>query len=458
MLIEKSVRIPMPAGEIYRYLLDFSQLYEWDDHVVEGWRVDLGPIGVGSKFGFKYSLAGGIQELEYTLEELEENKRLLFSCQAPSFSAVDTITLEAQGDEATEVHYKAEIDVGGGIKEFVFSRVMQKIGDGVVARMKEVLTKPETTAPSRSPLALTNLPYRFSTKGWNHRRKEFSATIARPGTILITGPTSGLGRSAALSLAGKGCSLILVARSEDKLSALETELRERGYTHEIHTYLCDMQDLSAVRKTCDKILADGHHIDSLINNAGALFAEAHPIDEIERTTVVDLLAPWIITCKLLPAMNRGSSIINVSSGGMYSARLSLSRLRTPETPFSGAKAYAYAKRAMHVFSVGLNTELRDRDIRIHCMHPGWADTPGVLTSLPGFHRITKRWLRTPFQGADTIVWLAMHNPLPGGGFWLDRQTQPPHILSSTEGNETDYTRLREFLDPFATPNLGETNA
>ena len=56
------------------------------------------------------------------------------------------------------------------------------------------------------------------------------------------------------------------------------------------------------------------------------------------------------------------------------------------------------------------------------MHPGWVDTPGVRTSLPDFARVMGPWLRTPDQGADTMVWLATaREPLASNGrFWLDR--------------------------------------
>jgi NAD(P)-dependent dehydrogenase (short-subunit alcohol dehydrogenase family) len=214
-----------------------------------------------------------------------------------------------------------------------------------------------------------------------------------------------------------------------------------------------MQDLTTVRQMCDQMKADRRKFDVIINNAGALFSEAHSIEGIERTTVVDLIAPWTICCSLLGQIVSGGCIINVSSGGMYGSGLSISKLKNPDVPFSGSKAYAVAKRAMHVFSTGLNAEIEPQGIRVHCMHPGWADTPGIFNSLPIFHKITKRWLRTSFQGADTIVWLAMHNPQPGGKFWLDRRIQPSHILQSTQGKENGYKELRHFLDSFAKPNI-----
>ncbi len=453
MLVKKTITIGMPVEKVFQYVMDFSQLYEWDDHVIQGQRIDLGPIHVGSKFQFIYSIAGQLQTVEYTLEELKTNRLLRLKCVAPNFHAIDEISFQSANAENTTVTYQADIKINSRITDLLFRPIMNRIGDRVVARLKEVLEKKDRQLLPGKPLHVLTVPYRFSAKGWNHRRKQFSATNTRPKTILITGPTSGLGRSATFSLAGKGCNLILVGRNSVKLKALEKELRQRNFEKEIHLYNCDMQNLVTVNQMCDQIRADKRELDVIINNAGALFSEAHAIEGIERTTVVDLIAPWTICCRLPGQIVSGGCIINVSSGGMYGSKLSISELKNPKVPFSGSKAYAAAKRAMHVFSTGLNAEFEPRGIRVHSMHPGWADTPGVLNSLPKFHTITKRWLRTSFQGADTVVWLAMHNPVPGGRFWLDRQVQPDHILKSTRGEENDYKELRTFLDSFAKPDI-----
>lgn len=63
------------------------------------------------------------------------------------------------------------------------------------------------------------------------------------------------------------------------------------------------------------------------------------------------------------------------------------------------------------------------------MHPGWADTEGVRTSIPGFHSAFQAKLRDAAQGADTIVWLALEDAskLQPGAFYLDRQPQTKHL-------------------------------
>jgi hypothetical protein len=82
------------------------------------------------------------------------------------------------------------------------------------------------------------------------------------------------------------------------------------------------------------------------------------------------------------------------------------------------------------------------------MHPGWADTPGVVTSLPTFHRIVGPLLRTPAQGADTIVWLAAapQGARGSGRFWLDRA---PRGTVRLPGTRTSPARAAALWDQVA---------
>ena len=77
-----------------------------------------------------------------------------------------------------------------------------------------------------------------------------------------------------------------------------------------------------------------------------------------------------------------------------------------ERDYDGVVAYAETKRAQVVLAELWAEELREIPVVVNAMHPGWADTPAVRSSLPRFHRITQSILRTPAEGADTVVWLA----------------------------------------------------
>lgn len=447
MYVKRQVHVACELSKAFLYVSHFENLYEWDNNVIQGERQDLGPIQLGSEFKFLYSLFGRRQNLLYKITEIKENEKITLSCEGENFTAVDVISF-AQSGVGVSVTYEATITLGSALSDKLFTPIMAKIADGVVARLKNVL---EFKNDPKEPSTLTPLkvPYRFTSLGWNDARKRFCALMPAHKKILITGPTSGLGLSAANNLAAKGCDLVLVARSKEKLAKLTQNFKDRNFKGELASYICDMENLPQVQQTCEQILTDGHKLHCLVNNAGALFETAKSVDGIERSTVVDFIAPAIFTHKLIPNLaEQKGCVINVSSGGMYSAKLNMGHLTKAPEPFSGAKAYAQAKRAMMILTRGLNEQWQPKGAKLHCMHPGWADTPGFMDSLPTFYKMTKKYQRTTFQGADTIVWLALENPEEGGKFWLDRRIQPEHIIESTVGKSEEFSELCQFLTPF----------
>jgi hypothetical protein len=92
-------------------------------------------------------------------------------------------------------------------------------------------------------------------------------------------------------------------------------------------------------------------------------------------------------------------------------------------------------------------ELEADGVTVNAMHPGWAETPGVARSLPLFLRLTRPFLRTPEEGADTIVWLAAAPEVASqtGRLWLDREQHPAAILPGTAGTPEEREQLVQRL-------------
>ncbi len=105
----------------------------------------------------------------------------------------------------------------------------------------------------------------------------------------------------------------------------------------------------------------------------------------------------------LLAASPDARVVLVSSGGTYTQRLRSGDPEYRDGEHRGATTYARTKR-MQAALVPVPAERYAADgIGVHGMHPGWADTPGVAGSLPGFRRLTKPLLRNAEEGADTVV-------------------------------------------------------
>ena len=177
----------------------------------------------------------------------------------------------------------------------------------------------------------------------------------------------------------------------------------------MQTIVADLASLDAVRSAVARLDRWVPGVDVVIHNAGALVHErCTTVDDLELTAQVHVVAPFLLTTLLLPRLRASADarVIFVSSGGMYTRRLDVDALEHPAEPFDGVRVYANAKRAQVVLTDLWARHPAGRGISFHAMHPGWADTPGVQESLPGFRRVMHPLLRSPEQGADTMAWLA----------------------------------------------------
>ncbi len=263
--------------------------------------------------------------------------------------------------------------------------------------------------------------------------------------IAITGPTSGLGLAATQQFARNGATLVLVARNEQKTAELVDRLVASTGNEAISSVVADMGEFQAVREAAAAIAGRHDRLDVLIHNAGALYNDRRTTpDGMELTVAVQVVAPFLLTSLLLDRLRStpGSRVLTMSSGGMYATGLTVSKLQMDESSYRGAEQYARAKRAQ----VTLNEMWAEREgdaIRFHSLHPGWADTPAVEDSLPVFRKVVGPFLRTPQQGADTLVWLAADDGEPlrtNGLFWLDRRPRPIHKFSATRKTDTPARR------------------
>ena len=280
----------------------------------------------------------------------------------------------------------------------------------------------------------------FGRIGYGTRRRLFGWSGPGPGalrgkTVLVTGPTSGLGRAAAVCLATAGARVILVSRSEDRLREVREELIAITGEDRFPVVVADMSSLASVREAVATIREQEDRLDVLVDNAGAIMDQRHETEDgLEAAFATMVAGPFVLIEGLLPLLEASGDgqVISVVSGGMYLQPLPLDDLQFERGSYDGVRAYARAKRASTALIREWSRRYRGR-VRFDAMHPGWADTPGLADALPGFYDLMRPLLRTPAEGADTIAWLATaRDPSrPDGRLWLDRRPRPFDRIPST---------------------------
>lgn len=185
-------------------------------------------------------------------------------------------------------------------------------------------------------------------------------------TALVTGASSGLGAEFAVQLAARGHDLILVARSEERLTALaERLIAQHGVR--AHVLVQDLAEPDAARRVTDRLAASGLRVDLLVNNAGfgtcGRFEDIAP-DRDHDQLMVNVVALVGLTHALIPSMlERGrGAVVNVASTAAFQ----------PAPYFA---VYSSAKAFVLNFGLSLRQEYRRRGIRVLTLCPGPVDTP-----------------------------------------------------------------------------------
>jgi dehydrogenase/reductase SDR family protein 12 len=265
-------------------------------------------------------------------------------------------------------------------------------------------------------------------------------------TVVITGATSGLGYASAERLAGLGARVVVLARDLDRGQQALSDITAATGSTALSLISCDLADMESVRAAAAQLLAQEPAIHVLINNAGVLLNEQQESPQgYDRVLATNLLGPFLLTDLLLDRIvaSAPSRIIEVSSGGMYYQRIDVIDPHTRHRPYVGTESYSRTKRGQVIVTEMRAERLAGTGVVCHSMHPGWAATPGVASSMQKFEAKFRDVLRTPAQGADTIVWLAAADePAESSGqFWLDRRARETHRSDDTRESEQERADL-----------------
>ncbi len=224
---------------------------------------------------------------------------------------------------------------------------------------------------------------------------------------LITGANKGIGYEMARQLCERGFAVFMAARDRHRGKEASESLCAQGY--EAIFIELDVTDPVSIKNACGTFSQKADHLDVLINNAAMLEQAGHDIlklnaEAMERTFKTNVYGPLLVTQDFVPFLEKaptGGRVINVSSG--------VGALHSMGTY---APAYSISKTALNALTRQFAACLRDKNIAVNSVDPGW-----VQTDMGGPHGP-----RTVEQGAETPIWLATEAPqTETGKFWHDKR-------------------------------------
>ena len=235
---------------------------------------------------------------------------------------------------------------------------------------------------------------------------------------LITGATSGIGKSAALKLAEMGANVFFVARNKDKAENLIEEIKELT-GNKAHYFIADLSSLKNIESVASEFKLMDIPLHVLLNNAGLINKKRkETIDGFEEVFAINHLAYFYLTYLLLDKMKFDTPcrIVNVSSGAhAFVKGFDFEDVQAIKT-YKPFKVYGYSKLANILFTKKLSKELKEDNITVNCLHPGVVGTAfgqnnGIIQR--SLFYLAKPFMKSSDKGAETSVYLCSSNDVEG---------------------------------------------
>jgi NAD(P)-dependent dehydrogenase (short-subunit alcohol dehydrogenase family) len=186
-------------------------------------------------------------------------------------------------------------------------------------------------------------------------------------TILITGSTDGIGLATAKMLVSLGHHVLLHGRNPAKLEDVERKLSGLSGERSVESYVADLSRMADVEALAKAVTEKHAKLDVLINNAG-VYSTPNPVtqDGLDTRFVVNTIAPYLLTQRLLPLLGASGRVINLSSAAQ--APVDPEAL-TGRVRLSDGVAYAQSKLALTMWSRSMALSLKDDGPAIIAVNP-----------------------------------------------------------------------------------------
>lgn len=247
--------------------------------------------------------------------------------------------------------------------------------------------------------------------------------------VLITGSTDGIGKQAAIDLAGMDYHVIVHGRNDESVNKALEEIKDESGKDDLNGLSGNFESLQEVRGLAGKVRDQYDHLDILVNNAGIFVKEREVTqDGFEKTFQVNYLSHYLLTRLLLDLLHKGDKprVVNVSSM-VHSTAIDFDNLQG-EQDFVGSKAYGISKLCNVLFTYKLARETEDTNLISNCLHPGVISTKLLKQNYGDMGNAVQ-------EGSENILYVATSPNIEGvsGKYFVNKMPQSSATVSYENG-------------------------
>ena len=262
--------------------------------------------------------------------------------------------------------------------------------------------------------------------------------------VVITGGNTGIGKEAAVGLAGLGAHVVITSRNEERGRSARQEIAERSGNDSVEVMSLDLASFTSIRSFAADVLDRFDHVDVLVNNAGLiLHRRAETREGFEETFGVNHLGHFLLTDLLLERLRASAParVVVVASDAHKGARqgLDFDDLQA-ERKYKWAKAYSKSKLANIYFARELSRRIDGTGVTVNALHPGFVRSEfGRGGDLGGIYGWGIKYIASPFaispeKGARTTIYLASSPDVEGvsGGYFYKSKPSTPSTVAQDD--------------------------
>ena len=231
---------------------------------------------------------------------------------------------------------------------------------------------------------------------------------------VITGSDGGIGKILTASLAKEGFKIIMGCKNKEKGNAICQQIIRQTTNPVIEVVEIDLASPHSIRQFVENVTLRHPQIDILLNNAGVLPHHYQVTKEnIEYTIAVNYLGTYLLTEQLFPLMKEGTKIVNTVSLMLRYGKINSDFLSLQSSHFNRFTYYSNSKLALYYASLEWAEKWKNKGITVNCVDPGIVNTDIIRMGNKMIDKLCdffyRPLIRSPKQGADTIVYLAVGN-------------------------------------------------